>query len=227
MIATEHEPMTRPLSNGTAYDGAGNTPSQIEADIAATRTELGEILGAIERKLAPRLLLEAGVDTLKDAISGNTSRLGQSLRGQSLPLALIGLSIGWLVASQTMRPRRSQAAHGADEGASGLAGAGCETVAPDGAGSTLNRPSGGLRGRTDQGPLVLGVLGFLAGVGVALALPRAAAEDRQVGPVGEWLREQAASLGRAAVERAQHAAERTVDAAAEALRNAIDDAGSR
>ncbi len=73
---------------------------------------------------------------------------------------------------------------------------------------------------------MLGVLGFLAGVGVALALPRSAAEERQIGPVGEWLREQAASLGREAVERAQHAAERTVDAAAEVLRNAIGDAGS-
>jgi Protein of unknown function (DUF3618) len=225
MIATEHEPMTRPLSNGTVYDGAGNTPSRIEADIAATRAELGEILGAIERKLEPRLLLEAGVDTLKSAIGSNTSRLGQSLRSQSLPLALIGLGIGWLLASQTTRPRRPQAAHGTDERASGLAGEECETVAPGGAGSTLNRSSGGPSGLTDQGPLVLGVLGFLAGVGVALVLPRSAAEERQIGPVGEWLREQAASLGREAVERAQHAAERTVDAAAEMLRNAIGDAG--
>ncbi len=227
MIATEHEPMTRPLSHGAAYDGVGNTPSQIEADIVATRAELGEILDAIERKLAPRLLLDAGVDTLKGTISGNISRLSQSLRSQSLPLALIGLGIGWLVASQTTRLCRSQAANGTDERASGLAAEGCETVAPDGAGSALDRSSGGLRGRTDQGPLMLGVLGFLAGMGVAFALPRSAAEDPQIGPVGEWLREQAASLGRDAVERAQHAAERAIDAAAEALRNAIGDAGSR
>jgi hypothetical protein len=254
MTAAGHEAMMRPVSNRAYSAVAGDAPSQVEADIAATRTELGEILGALERKLAPRVLLESGVDMLKAAISSKASQFDQSLRGQPLRLALVGLGIGWLLASQGVRPRRSQAAREADERADELVEEMRETVADaaaqaieatnyayareksdatvdnarlslDRSGSAPNRTRGSAIGLTDQVPLALGVLGLLAGAAVALMLPRSAAEERLIGPAGEWLRKQAASLSREAVERVQHVAERTVDAAAEMVGNAINDAG--
>jgi hypothetical protein len=246
MTATEHEAMMRPVSHGTASDIAGDTPAQIEADIAATRTELGEILGALERKLAPQVLLDSGIDMLKATISSQASQLSQSLRGQPLRLTLVGLGIGWLLASQQARPRQSQAAREAVGRADECVGDGRETVAgaatravdaadyayaraKSGAAADkarLARDRGGSAiGLLVQGPLARGALGLLAGAAAALMMPRSTAEDRLIGPAGDWLREQAANLGREAVERAQHVAERTVDVAAELVRNAINDAG--
>jgi hypothetical protein len=245
--------MMPPVSHGTARDAAGNTPLQIEVDIAATRVELGEILGALERKLAPRQLLESGVDMLTHAISVKSRRISQSLRTRPLPLALVGLSIGWVLLFQGTRPRPSQAAHEADqrpfELAEDVRGAMAEKAAvpestddadawekaaatdkawmvtPNGTRSAPNRPRGRVSGLMDQRPLALGVLGLLAGTAVALMLPRSAAEDRLIGPAGKRLREDVASFGREAVDRAQHIAEHTVDAAAEIVLDAIDGAG--
>jgi hypothetical protein len=155
-----------------------------------------------------------------------------------------------VLASKEARPRRSQAAPEAD----GRAGEPREAVARaatqaigatdyayareksgaavdkarlalDRAGGALNRTRGSAIGLVVQGPLALGAVALLAGAAAALMLPRSAAEERLIGPAGDWLREQAASLGREAIERAQHVAERTVDDAAEMVRNAINDAG--
>jgi Protein of unknown function (DUF3618) len=222
MTEMDGKPLMRPVSHDSAYDAASKTLSQIEVDIAATRAELGETIGTLERKLAPRQLLESGVDTLRDAIS-------QNLRSQPLPLALVGLGIGWLLMSQGTRLRPSRAAHDADQStdyasAREKSGAVMERaqVALDGAGSALNRPRGHAM---DAGPLALGVLGLLAGAAAALMLPRSKTEERLIGPAGERLREETASLGREVGERAQHIAERTVDAAADTVRQAINGAG--
>jgi hypothetical protein len=168
-------------------------------------------------------------------------------------LALVGLSIGWVLLFQGTRPRPSQAAHEADqrpfELAEDVRGAMAEKAAvpestddadawekaaatdkawmvtPNGTRSAPNRPRGRVSGLMDQRPLALGVLGLLAGTAVALMLPRSAAEDRLIGPAGKRLREDVASFGREAVDRAQHIAEHTVDAAAEIVLDAIDGAG--
>jgi hypothetical protein len=71
----------------------------------------------------------------------------------------------------------------------------------------------------------VGALGLVAGAVVAALLPRSDAEERLVGPAGEQLRDGAANLGREAAERAQQVAERTVDAATDAVRQALNEAG--
>jgi hypothetical protein len=254
MTAMGDEPMMPPVSHGTARHATGKTPLQIEVDIAATRVELGEIIGALERKLAPRQLLESGVDMLTDAISIKSRRISQSLRTQPLPLALVGLSVGWVLFQGT-RPRPAQAAHEADERPlergeevpgtmdrkaaevrestdqidawkkSGAAPEKPWVVTAKGAASAPNRPRGRVSGLMDQRPLALGVLGLLAGAAVALMVPRSAAEERLIGPAGKRLREEVASFGREAVDRAQRIAERTVDAAAEVVLDAVSGAG--
>jgi hypothetical protein len=79
------------------YDSSGKSPGQIEEDISDTRGELGEILDELERKLAPRHLLERGMDMLKDGMSGDVGGIGETLRRHPVPLALIGIGIGWVV----------------------------------------------------------------------------------------------------------------------------------
>jgi hypothetical protein len=80
------------------YDG-GKSPEAIEQDIARTRANLSDTLDALEQKLAPRHLMEKGVDMFKDAINGNidTARIGDVMRDNPVPLALIGIGLGWLL----------------------------------------------------------------------------------------------------------------------------------
>jgi len=221
MTGMDSEPLMRPGSHGANYDATGKTPSQIEVDIAATRSELGGIIGALEHKLAPQRLLESGVDTLKDSIS-------QNLRGQPLSLALAGLGVGWLLMSdgRRLRPTRPahevRSAHYADTRKETGAIMNNAPVAPDVAGGALDQA----RGRVmNQRPLVLGLLGLLAGATAALLLPRSKAEERLIGPAGARLREETGGLGREVGERAQRIAERTVDAGAKIVRHPINGAG--
>jgi Protein of unknown function (DUF3618) len=93
-----------------SYHAAGKSPQEIEHDIAATRAELGELLDEIERKLAPRQLLERGMDMLKDTMSGDATGLGETLRRNPVPLALIGLGVGWMLLSEGTRGRVSERA---------------------------------------------------------------------------------------------------------------------
>lgn len=67
----------------------------IQHDIERTRGEMASTLEAIERKLSPRQLMDQAVDTMRDFAS-DTTRIGQAVRENPIPLALIGLGIGWL-----------------------------------------------------------------------------------------------------------------------------------
>jgi Protein of unknown function (DUF3618) len=84
----------------TEYDG-DKPASEIEEDIARTRGDLSETLDALEHKLAPRQLLEKGVDMLRDSMDGNWSQVTETIRANPVPLALIGAGLGWLLLSRT------------------------------------------------------------------------------------------------------------------------------
>jgi hypothetical protein len=111
-----------------SYDASGKSPDEIEQDIAETRGQLGEILDALERQLAPRHLLEKGVDMLKNTMSGEDSGLTETLRQHPVPLALVGLGVGWMAVSLTtgrggrLGERVSGALHDAGQRAGALAG---------------------------------------------------------------------------------------------------------
>jgi len=81
-------------------------PEEIESEIAETRSGLSETLEALEAKLAPRQIVERGFDMMRDGMDGNMERIGQVLRENPIPLALIGAGLGWLMLSQTGAGRR-------------------------------------------------------------------------------------------------------------------------
>jgi hypothetical protein len=290
----ERNDLPTPAATGdAAYDAAGKSPDQIEQDIAETRGQLGAILDALEHQLAPRRLLDRGVDMLKDTMSGagGGSGVADSLRRHPVPLALVGVGLGWMAVSMTGRgrlgERMSGALHNSGRRAGQLAGQVRDKVAgmtlgeasestlgsyPMGeardyafareksgepsagaggamrdkmeraqsagsaalaqasgyvgsAGDRLHDARDGLSRLIEEHPIAVGALGLLAGAVMAALLPRSDAEERLVGPAGEQLRDRAAGLGRQAAERAQQVAERTVDAATDAARQVLNDAG--
>ena len=121
MVAAADEP----------YDARGKSMAEIEGDITRTRAELGAVIDALERRFAPRQLLERGVDMLKDQMSA--ARIGETLRGHPVPLALIGAGVGWLLMTSAagdkpaeyvrrLGDRLTGAARSVTDGARGLAG---------------------------------------------------------------------------------------------------------
>jgi ElaB/YqjD/DUF883 family membrane-anchored ribosome-binding protein len=92
----------------------------IQTEIERTRGEMASTLEAIEQKLSPRQFMDQAVDTMRDIASDN--RVGQAVRENPIPLALIGLGIGWLAISG-MRGRSA--------GATIEAGVGGESIQPD------------------------------------------------------------------------------------------------
>jgi len=120
------------------YDAGGKSADEIEQDIAETRGQLGAILDALEHRLAPRHLLDKGVDMLKDTMSGaggtGGNGLAETLRRHPVPLALLGVSLGWMAVSMTGRGGRlgervSGALHDAGHRAGELAGDARDKVA--------------------------------------------------------------------------------------------------
>ncbi len=78
-------------------------PDEIERDIAETRSSLTGTLEALEETLAPRNLLEKGLDMVRDTMDseGGSSRIGEVIRDNPVPLALIGMGLGWLLLSRS------------------------------------------------------------------------------------------------------------------------------
>lgn len=87
----------------SAYDRAGKSLQEVEADIAATRADLAQSLDELKRQLAPERLVERSVGVLQDIMSSRGLR--ETLRGHPVPLALIGMGIGWMLASRSTRTR--------------------------------------------------------------------------------------------------------------------------
>jgi hypothetical protein len=102
-------------------------PEEIEAEIARTRADLDDTLGAIEDRLAPRQFLEKGIEMIRNG--GDVGRIGQILKDNPIPLALIGAGLGWLMLSQTGAGRQigsaaAEAAGAVGERVRGLVGRG-------------------------------------------------------------------------------------------------------
>jgi Protein of unknown function (DUF3618) len=86
-----------------SHTGGEDTPrsAQIENDIRRTRAELGVTLDALAHQVAPRRLIEKGIDMITQPIKDNGVvwiDLGKVVRANRIPLALIGLGTAWLLA---------------------------------------------------------------------------------------------------------------------------------
>jgi ElaB/YqjD/DUF883 family membrane-anchored ribosome-binding protein len=73
---------------------------EIQNQIERTRSDLNETLSAIEHRLAPGKLVETGVDYLRHNGAGEyLMNLGTAAKQDPLPLALVGIGLGWLMLS--------------------------------------------------------------------------------------------------------------------------------
>jgi hypothetical protein len=159
-------------AHDASYDASGKDTAEIEYDIAATRAELGTVLDALERRLALRQLVEKGMEMVKGTIEGNAGAIGDAVRAHPVPLALIGVGIGWFVVAarggervgRRLRGQVSGAARQAAGGASALASGAAERVAKSAPYETGEELAGYAYARTKPRSAAEAASGAAAGV---------------------------------------------------------------
>ncbi|MEO7001232.1 MAG: DUF3618 domain-containing protein [Ktedonobacterales bacterium] len=108
--------VARRVSPGDDYDATIDTneddPDAIREDILHTRSQMSGTIDAIQEKLSPQRIANQVTDSVKDATIGRAqdmvsnvsesakgfgSTLMETIRENPIPLALVGLGVGWLV----------------------------------------------------------------------------------------------------------------------------------
>lgn len=164
-------------------DAHGKSAAEIENEINSARAELGAVLDALERRLAPRQLLERGVDMLKETLTSDGGVAVETLRNHPVPLALIGAGVGWLLVEATAGVTAGSLAQSGEE----LAGYAYARTKPQvraavsSVDTAMSRARDRYRRAIEDNPLALGLIGLVAGATMALLLPRSAAEKRWFG----------------------------------------------
>ncbi len=73
---------------------------ELQQDISQTRSHLDKTLDAIEERLAPRQLIDDGIDYLRhNGAREYVTNLGRAAKNDPLPLALVGVGLAWLMLS--------------------------------------------------------------------------------------------------------------------------------
>lgn len=84
------------------------SPEQIQHDIERTRAEMADTLETLRQKLSPGELLDQTIDYLKGSGAGQFSHnLGETVKHNPVPVALIGIGIAWLMMGGSRDPQWS------------------------------------------------------------------------------------------------------------------------
>jgi len=89
-------------SAGTGFD-RDRSSDQIRSDIDRTRSDMDETFSALESKLTPGQILEEAWGLLKNGSSTGATKLSRVIREHPLPIAVIGLGVGWLLVERSRR----------------------------------------------------------------------------------------------------------------------------
>lgn len=96
-----------PHQKNSRYDN--KSPDEIEEEIGYTRAEMSDTLHALERKLSPGQWIDQTLGYFRGAgeESGEfAANLGRSIKGNPAPIALLGISLGWLMMGGSERSER-------------------------------------------------------------------------------------------------------------------------
>jgi hypothetical protein len=200
--------------------------TEIETEIRRTRAKLGLTLDALEHQLAPRQLIGKGVDMITQSIKGNEAvwiDVGETVRANPIPLALIGVGVAWLLATNL------GIAGGSAEG-DAASGTGAARSVRKAAGAALERAGEyaeyakpateqarhagqSLRPSVERHPLLVGLAGLICGAAIAALLPSSKRERDWVGAAREEVWKKAEQIGHEAADRVRNLAEQKAGAA--------------
>jgi hypothetical protein len=221
------------------------TPEQIQRDIQHTRSEMSETLDAIRDKLSPGEILDQALTYFRNSNSENkasmgetasqwASSLGETVKQNPVPVALIGAGLAWLMmggsrhSARTGPDTRHDDTHAAtvyDAYNAPLAGTQEHSSRlRERVGETAEhlrhqaRQQGGKTKETfnylrDEQPLVLGALGFALGAALGAGLPPTQREDELMGEARDQVVHRAQEAGAEQLDKARHVASAAGNAA--------------
>jgi hypothetical protein len=195
-------------------------------------------------RLAPHQLLGKGLDMITDTISKNgivRMNVGEAIRANRLPLALISAGVAWLLArnlaasSDAGRAAPSSGSPaGGSEGwvhqATGAARGALHSVRDTG-GEVMDRVGhytedytnqakeqvrhvgGSVRSVFEENPLLVGLIGAISGAALAMLLPATHREQEVLGKTREELWNKAEEIGHEAADRVRELADHKAEAA--------------
>ncbi len=190
--------------NGRTHGNGDGTrrPQEIQAEIERTRRQMDGTLSAIENRLTPGQLYDQGIQYLRN--NGGTeflSNLGEQAKTNPMPVALVGIGLAWLMATQkvgsnakanlgaTSRtgPGLKEKAYEAKARLSETASAIGDRAAGmrDTARGQIDRARSGLDTMMREQPLALGALGLAIGALAAALTPRTPQEERIAARIDE------------------------------------------
>ena len=212
--------------------------AEIEDEIRRTRRELVLTVDALADRLAPRQLVGKGFEMITQSINENgilRVEIGEAVRANRLPLALIGAGVAWLLArnlgsatgQQPLRPgsrgeawmhQAAGAARGAvrsvrETGDAVLERAGQYAEYAGRAKEHAQSAGGSLRAAFERYPLLIGLVGMASGAALAALLPATGREREWVGETRERLWKKAEEAGHGAAEEVRNLAEHKARAA--------------
>jgi ElaB/YqjD/DUF883 family membrane-anchored ribosome-binding protein len=76
-------------------------PEEIENEIEQTRTEMAQTLNAIQKKFSPGQLLDQTLGYFQSGSGEFGSNLGNTIKQNPVPVALVGIGLGWLMMSSS------------------------------------------------------------------------------------------------------------------------------
>jgi len=183
---------------------------EIVADIERTRADIDDTLSAIEHKLSPGQLVDQGIAYLRQSNARQfTSNLGYQVRDNPLPVALVGIGLAWLMASNRNGAARDERWDDQSESLADRAEGAMEDVS-EAASSARARMSNAM----DRASAKARSARERVGVAMDRATGKARSARDTIGRTADAARERARDVrdtARHGVERARHGYDRVVE----------------
>jgi len=80
-------------------DMHSRSPDELERDIERTRTDIDRTLSALQNSVSPAAVLDRTLRSTREGGGQFAASIGRTVRDNPVPLALLGVSLAWLMIS--------------------------------------------------------------------------------------------------------------------------------
>lgn len=98
---------------------AQKDPDELEREIDQTRTEIGNIVHALENKLSPGELIDTALGYVKGGSGEFFNNLSNTVKANPVPTVLTSIGLIWLMAGQNRQPHANVTTTGYNTGSNG------------------------------------------------------------------------------------------------------------
>lgn len=242
--------MDEPMRATSSTNPNGRSSEEIEQGIRETRMQLDNTLEAIQNRFSPGGLADEAVRYLRESGANEFAHnFNESVKSNPIPVALMGVSLAWLMwsgrdgrhessridSADAMRHRLGEAGDNVREQAERVREGARERAVRvrEGTMQSVEQARDGLGTLLYEQPLLIGALGVAAGAALGAMLPATRQEDEVMGEASDQLGESVKQQMHLQLRKGKRAAEAAGDAVREEVQSGeyqppgrVDGAGS-